>query len=175
MHLLPPPDYAILKSYSALSCEIDGKMSNLVEHCLSIPMHCGPGCSGCCVAFSVLPLEAAILQAGLAAEGWPSLSAPREGICVFLQEDGLCRLYKRRPLLCRTQGLALAYIDTDAQTVEVSACPVNFPADFSFGQDDLLFMDEFNSRLAELNLRYCMQAGLQPAFRIALADIAGRP
>ena len=36
-------------------------------------------------------------------------------------------------------------------------------------------MDEFNSRLAELNLLYCRQAGLQPADRISLASLVGTP
>jgi hypothetical protein len=63
-----------------------------------------------------------------------------------------------------------AYIDTD-RTIEVSACPKNFPEECSFEQDDLFFMDGFNGRLAVLNLQYCRQAGLQPDCRIALADI----
>jgi hypothetical protein len=66
--------------------------------------------------------------------------------------------------------VALAYIDTD-QIIEVSACPKNFPEEFSFEQDDLFLMDSFNNRLAVLNLQYCLQTGLQPDCRIALADI----
>jgi Fe-S-cluster containining protein len=175
MHLLPQPDPAILKTYTALVTEIDQIIAGLSEHGLAATLRCRPGCSDCCIAFSVLPLEAAILQAGLAAADWPALAAPRDGFCAFLQEDGLCRFYGLRPLLCRTQGMALAYIDESSGTIEVSACPVNFPADFSFTQEDLLFMDELNRRLAELNLVYCRQAGLQPDCRIALADIAVSP
>jgi uncharacterized protein len=93
--------------------------------------------------------------------------------CVFLWENGLCNLYDRRPILCRTQGMALAYRDEESQTVEVSACPHNFSETFSFEQEDLLFMDDFNDRLAALNLQYCRQAGLRPDSRIALSDIAG--
>ncbi|MDR3630302.1 MAG: YkgJ family cysteine cluster protein [Desulfocapsaceae bacterium] len=170
---LPPPDHAILKAYRAFTGEVDQRMADLTGKRLPA-LRCGPGCCDCCIAFSVLPLEAAILQAGLSAEGRPALANPQKDSCVLL-DDGLCRLYNRRPLLCRTQGLALAYIDEASRTVEVSACPVNFPADFVFEQEDLLFMDEFNSRLAELNLLYCRQAGLQPADRISLASLVGTP
>jgi uncharacterized protein len=101
----------------------------------------------------------------------PVLTPPQENHCVFLLENGLCCLYDRRPVLCRTQGMALAYLDEESQTIEVSACRINFPEEFSFEQDDLLFMDGFNDRLASLNLQYCRQAGLQPDCRIALSDL----
>ena len=67
--------------------------------------------------------------------------------------------------------MALAYLDEESQSIEVSACRINFPEGFAFAQDDLLFMDSFNDRLAVLNIQYCRQAGLQPDCRIALSDI----
>ncbi len=90
--------------------------------------------------------------------------------CGFLQ-DGLCSFYALRPVICRTQGMALAYIDEAGQSIEVSACPLNFPEDATLDHDDLLFMDQFNERLAILNLRYCERHGLMPECRIALLDL----
>ena len=144
-------------------------MQCLVRQRFSGLLHCRPGCSACCIEFAVLPLEAALLQAVLREKMRPAARS-LQGNCCLLLANGHCSVYERRPILCRTQGLALAYIDAD-QNIEVSACPINFPEEFSFEQDDLLFMDGFNDRLAVLNLQYCRQAGLQPDCRISLADI----
>lgn len=144
-------------------------MQGLIWQRFSGILHCRPGCSDCCIEFAVLPLEAALLQFVLHREKRPAARSLQENCCLLL-ENGHCSVYERRPVLCRTQGLALAYIDTD-QTIEVSACPKNFPEEFPFEQEDLLFMDSFNDRLAVLNLQYCRQAGLQPDCRIALSDI----
>lgn len=120
------------------------------------------------MAFSILPLEAALLLEALNAQ--EIILDKQEGNCIFLR-DSLCSLYQWRPVICRTQGMALAYIDQDSQTIEVSACELNFPPDAAIEHDDLLFMDQFNERLADLNLQYCRQHDLPVGQRIALADL----
>lgn len=167
---LPPPVDTLLTAYKNLIAEIDQQIMDLIRRRFTSLLHCRPGCTECCIEFAVLPLEAAILRDALLRK---KRRARRENHCVFLREDGHCLIYPQRPVLCRTQGLALAYIDADSRTIEVSACPINFPEDFPFEQDDLFFLDSFNDRLAALNLQYCRQAGLQPDCRIALSDIAG--
>lgn len=167
---LPPPGAALVHAYAALIAEIDHKISQLVS--IGRPgghRHCHPGCSDCCIAFSVLPLEAALLRGARAARRKQS-AADR---CIFLDEQKRCSLYDRRPILCRTQGMALAYLDEESQTLEISACPLNFPEEYTFAEDELLFMDDVNDRLAALNVKYCSQAGLQPDRRIALSAIPG--
>lgn len=173
IHFLPPPDDTLLAAYRNLTTEIDLRIKDLIHQRFSTNLQCRPGCSDCCIAFSVLPLEAAILREALSGSQRPLPTLLLENRCVFLQENDLCDLYDLRPILCRTQGMALAYLDEESQTIEVSACPHNFSETFSFEQDDLLFMDDFNDRLAALNLQYCRQAGLQPDCRIALSDIPG--
>lgn len=170
---LPPPDSTLLAAYENLTTEIDRRIKELIHQPFSANLQCRPGCSDCCIAFSVLPLEAAILREALSRTQRPVLTLLLENRCVFLQENDLCSLYERRPVLCRTQGMALAYLDEESKTVEVSACQYNFSEDFLFNENDLLFMDDFNNRLAALNLQYCRRAGLQPDCRIALTDIPG--
>ena len=165
---LPVPEDGIRQDYEQLIREIDRCVQDLTAGRLAGRVRCAPGCAECCMAFSVLALEAALLSEALV-----DLSAPGEtpeGCCSFLQ-DGFCRLYAARPVICRTQGMALAYINEISRSIEVSACPVNFPEDAPLEHEDLFFMDEFNGRLAELNLRYCRQNGLEPEIRIALADL----
>jgi uncharacterized protein len=170
---LPPPDNTLLAAYKNLTTEIDRRIGDLIRQRYSAFLQCRPGCSDCCIAFSVLPLEAAILQEALLGEKKPATRQSLDNRCLFLQENGLCTLYDQRPILCRTQGMALAYLDEDSQTIEVSACPYNFSEAYLFKEDDLLYMDDINDRLAALNLQYCRQAGLLPDCRIALSDIPG--
>ena len=93
--------------------------------------------------------------------------------CPFLQED-LCAIYHHRPLICRTQGLAIAYINHEQEAIEVSACPINFPEDeeFPFTEQDLLFMDQFNDQLAAINHDFCTKKGLHPEERTPFALIS---
>ena len=120
------------------------------------------------MAFSVLPLEAALLQRGLPAG--QAAGPRREGECALLGH-GLCTAYSLRPVICRTQGLPLAYVDETLAQIDVSACPLNFAEDVDFDLDDLFFMDAFNERLAALNLLYCRRHGLDATARVAIADL----
>jgi uncharacterized protein len=166
---LPMPDKTLLADYENLTAEIDQRIKDSIRVRFSGVFQCRPGCSGCCIAFSVLPLEAAILQAAAMSQDRPP--SLQENRCVFLRRDGLCTIYEKRPVLCRTQGMALAYMDEESQSIEVSACHHNFPEEYHFTDEDLFFMDAYNERLATLNLQYCRQTGLQPDCRIAIADI----
>lgn len=174
---LPAPDDDIRRDYLQLVEEIDRRVRELTEGRLAARITCRPGCADCCMAFAVLPLEAAFLAEALAGDQMQQPLAAGQGQgddrCGLLR-DGLCRLYRLRPVICRTQGMALAYVDEERQAIEVSACPRNFPEDAPLDRDDLLFMDRFNERLAALNLRYCRQHGLQPAVRIAIRDLLPR-
>ena len=166
---LPEPDQDIRLAYLELVREIDLAVSQLSRGRLAGRIGCRPGCSSCCLAFSVLPLEAAMLQR----ERSPLPAADglrQDGQCIFLA-GGLCSAYPHRPVICRTQGLPLAYIDEILEQIEVSACPLNFPEDDPLEQEDLLLMDSFNERLAALNLLYCQRNGVAPLVRIPLADL----
>jgi Fe-S-cluster containining protein len=166
---LPEPDRDILCAYLELVREIDLAVSQLSGGRLVGRIGCRPGCSSCCLAFSVLPLEAAMLQQEMTL---PAAAAGplQDGRCVFLAE-GLCSVYPHRPVICRTQGLPLAYVDETLEQIEVSACPLNFAEDAVLEHEDLFFLDSFNERLAALNLIYCRRHGLVPAERIPLAEL----
>jgi Fe-S-cluster containining protein len=165
---MPSPDENIRAAYRQLVHDIDIMADTLTRERFSTVMQCRAGCSDCCVQFSVLPLEAALVAEML---GGRALSAKQENEKCLLLSDDLCLVYEVRPIICRTQGLPLGYIDEEAGAIEVSACPINFPDDFPLSHDDLMFMDAFNQRLAELNLQYCRLAGLDPEVRIPLADL----
>jgi len=161
-----------IHDYHQLLADLDAKITRIgAMH--TATLSCRPGCASCCQAFSVLPIEAACLQEAIAA--LPTTSQDRlarnltENIvrCPLLIDD-LCSIYKARPIICRTQGLPLAYVDEERQAIEVSACPLNFPDEYAFTTESLLFMDGFNVRLAEINRAWCREQGLPPERRIPL-------
>ncbi len=162
------PNGAIMADYRELIEDIESMMKTLTAEHFSTVLQCRPGCSECCMQFSVLPLEAAILATERNLQN--NIADRKSEKCLLLDND-LCTVYEIRPIICRTQGLALAYIDEEAGAIEVSACPLNFPDDFLFTHENVLYMDQFNQRLAELNLRYCQETGLAPETRVALADL----
>ncbi len=168
VQLLPVPADRVREAYLQLIADIDMMMEKNISMHFQDVMKCGPGCSDCCVSFSVLPLEAAFIAQKL------SMAHPVKGKnltkCLLLSDD-LCQVYAIRPVICRTQGLPLGYVDEFAGTIEVSACPLNFPEDFPFTQENLFFMDQFNLRLAELNAEYCEDSGVDPDKRIPLGDL----
>ncbi len=165
-----------LAAYAQLVADLDRDVVRLASR---LPLNCRPGCSHCCKPFAVLAVEAAILKKALAALPPATRSrladqAEDEEQCPLLL-DSLCAVYHHRPLICRTQGLAIAYVDHDHQAIEVSACPLNFPDDFAFAQPDLFFMDPFNDRLAAINLEFCARQGIAAAERLPLATLVSRP
>lgn len=163
---LPPIPSPLKHDYRILIQEVElltADFSSLLrEH-----LRCAPGCSSCCRRFSVTPLEAALI--GEQINSLPKLhpSGKAGAHCGFLIDD-LCSIYIHRPLICRTQGLPIGYIDEINERIDVSVCPLNFSEDYQFTHEELLFLDPFNTRLAELNSRYCRENGIDVTSRIPL-------
>lgn len=160
---LPPVPKTIRDEYRALVLDLDRLIVTLSQRLRSF-INCGPGCSSCCRKFSVLPLEAALI-AGPPAPSVRSIGGEEQ--CPLL-DNNRCTIYQQRPLICRTQGLPIGYVDETNEQIEVSACPLNFSEDHPFEYDDLLLLDPFNSRLAALNRSYCQKAGLAADLRLPL-------
>lgn len=162
---LPAPGPVVRAAYSELVADLDDRISRLIISRFPGILKCKAGCDSCCIRFSVLPLEAALV-----AEARRSLAITKETgskMCSLLAE-GCCLVYQARPIICRTQGLPLGYVDELTGTIEVSACHLNFTEEYPLAFDDLLLMDEFNLRLAELNVLYCRDAQIDPGKRILL-------
>jgi Fe-S-cluster containining protein len=163
------------RQYHQLLAELNAEIARIgMMHAATLS--CGPRCASCCVSFSVLAIEAAFLRQAVAALPL----AGQERIERNLAEDGdrcpllidaLCGIYSARPVICRTQGLPLAYVDEEREAIEVSACPLNFPDRYAFVPEMLLFMDGFNARLSELNRAWCKKLGLDPDRRISLREV----
>ncbi len=166
------------ENYPTLIAELDQAITQAASHHAE-RLQCQPGCSECCKPFSVLAVEAAHMQTALSRLDQVTLTRLQDSTnrgteqCPFLT-DNLCAIYHHRPLICRSQGLAIAYIDHEHEAIEVSACPLNFPVEeeYPFTEQDLLFMDSFNERLATINQEFCTKKGLPSAERIPFHAIA---
>lgn len=182
-------EYRALVHKVATFCET--LSDRLREH-----MACGPGCSSCCHAWlSLSAVEAAELTRAIAALPEPERQAlaqrgrhelereqrgepdPR---CALLDDDGRCAVYAHRPLVCRTQGLALRYprdvIPVSALRArlvdgDVTSCPLNFTQGIPTAQD-VLDAERVDQLLGLVNMRYCAASGDDPSARRAISAIA---
>lgn len=144
---------------------------------------CGPGCSNCCVNFAVFPVEFyAILsemkETGLAPD---ALSFAESSSCGFLS-GGLCIIYPFRPIICRTHGLPILYIDDSSGEVkwEVSFCELNFSGEskIEFSEHMLLDIEKINAELYRINQDFIASHDSGQAHnskkRIPLGDLAAQ-
>lgn len=169
--VFPVPDPAVYTAYRELIVDLDRRMAQLTASRFQGVLKCRAGCDSCCIRFSVLPLEAALVAQAREKADMPDDDGKES--CRLLAK-GRCQIYPVRPIICRAQGLPLGYIDELTGSIEVSACPLNFPAEYPLVFDDLLLMDEFNQRLVELNASYCLKAKLDPGRRITLEACCAR-
>lgn len=148
-------------------------------------MACRAGCSACCHAkLTVCDVEAEIVREGLGALDAPARAALAARVgrspdrCVMLEDDGRCAVYASRPLVCRTQGLALRYPEGTIPVEAVLArgrggadaltwCPLNFQ-DAPPRSEDVLDAERVDAMLALSN----RDAGGDPGRRTSLDVLA---
>lgn len=176
MPTINPPDLrAFTLRYEELVRNVEARMNHLRRRHAAL-LRCSPGCANCCQPLSLLAIEAFLVHQALLAlpgnqqEQIRCAAEQSASGCPFLLHS-LCAIYQARPLICRTHGLPIAYIDEEREVVEVSACPLNFPAEHPLRQDDLLFLDPFNTQLALLNQEFAALAGLPSTVRLAMHDL----
>lgn len=194
--LTPMPDTT--QEYRALVEKVAATAAVLVER-RSRDMACRSGCESCCHAWlSVSQVEGAHVQAGLQAltdedrtrvaargvlEQTREASGEKPARCAMLEPDGRCAIYEHRPLVCRTQGLALRYppgfipegaVRERFADGEVTHCPLNF-THAAPTKTDALDAERVDQLLALVNYRYAQANALEPTLRHALSELAARP
>lgn len=141
---------AILK-YSQLRDEIDTRCTQLHE------MHqehtqCKRGCSDCCMNFSVLPVEFHAILSEIKAHFKGELTPTNNEACLFLV-DHACTIYENRPIICRSHGLPILFMDNAGENFNLSFCPLNFRKadDDYFSIESSYEQDLYNSKLYQIN------------------------
>ena len=152
---------------------------------------CHAGCDDCCQKqFSVTSLEAAIVQEAL--DAMPdskrrilherSLRQGPTEPCPALGESGLCEIYEARPLICRTHGLPIRFVEENENEGKrslpvvasfVDACPKNFK-----GQDlgalnprDVLDQKTLSTVLGGLDAAFADSVGLRRGGRFEMVEL----
>jgi uncharacterized protein len=142
---------------------------------------CRRGCSQCCVNLTVFPVEFhAILEELRHLVPAVEMQLYSKATCALLAQ-GLCTIYASRPMICRTHGLPVAFLNMEGEEPEmsVSFCPLNFiDADedlLSFGESNVIDIDELNMELYRANLQFLQEhpeLGFEPSDRIDLRELA---
>ena len=157
--------------YLALRKRVD-RICESIEARYGEHLSCRPTCSECCQAgLTVVLVEAAVIgdAYGISEEriflqaGQPPLQ--EEGNCAMLTEDGLCRIYKTHPILCRTHGFPLRYEEN-----QLTVCYKNFLVREPH-ESAIVDMQDINTALFNANFNYCRQRGLNPMARVSIDRI----
>lgn len=163
--------------------EMIDKFNDQLTQTTKLKSHCKSGCSRCCyVDLNVLEVEIDNIR------GWfKNLDEQRKNelrqkwatalsstlnfkniltsSCVFLHEEK-CTIYEARPLICRTQGLALMFSDQSTTKKYVDICPLNEEVLEDIAKSEILNLDLINSLLRSIN-------GENNLSRISLSDLRG--
>lgn len=143
------------EEYKIIINEIDS-ISHRLTSIHSKHLQCKKGCDLCCMDYSIFPVEFYTILNQLKAN--KTIVKPVEkadaNSCAFLNNHA-CTIYENRPVICRTHGLPLLYMNDDSEW-ELSACELNF-TDFDFDEfsdENTIPMDRFNSKLFLLNKKF---------------------
>lgn len=141
--------------YLELRNEIDSFSESLTDK-HSKHIKCKAGCDMCCMDYSVFPIEFHYILNQLnnnKVKPEININALDED-CIFLNKHR-CAIYEPRPIICRTHGLPLIYMNEDEEW-ELSACELNF-TEFDMGkftEENTYPQDKFNSKLFVLNKKF---------------------
>ncbi len=167
-----------LKDYRKWIAEVDRRCRRIVSRHKD-QIACTKGCAGnCCrIHISVYPIEAVSLALSLQKLP-PELRRRIQhkarhtnsfGPCPLL-EDGACRMYAARAVICRTHGLPMLTEYNGHRTV--GFCEKNFRGLSPIPEEDIIDLAQLNSTLAAINRRFGSQAAhrLPPGRRFTIAQ-----
>lgn len=152
----------LLENYKQLIAKIDA-LCRGIESALGEQITCSAGCSSCCTAISLFPVEAAALRDTLNALPEQEAESIRRHVarnasgerCPLLSHDR-CLLYSTRPIICRTHGLPITY--TEDHTHKSDCCPLNMTETESVRGANVIDLDRLNAMLVAVNSLYLLQS-----------------
>jgi Fe-S-cluster containining protein len=165
----------LLNNYRHLVARIDALCHGIVE-ALGDKITCSEGCSACCTAITLFPVEAAALAAALDALPEEEAESIRghvaehaEGERCPLLHKHLCLLYGARPIICRTHGLPIIY--GTGQERRIDYCPRNLTDSESLPGSLIIDLDNLNSLLVAVNALFLSKSDvLDMPERITIAE-----
>ena len=164
-----------MNNYRHLVARIDALCHGIME-ALGDQITCSEGCSACCTAITLFPVEAAALAAALDAlpeaeaediRGHVAEHATRER-CPLLHNHS-CLLYGARPIICRTHGLPIIF--GTGQERRIDYCPRNLTDRETLPGSAIIDVDNLNSLLVAVNALFLSKSDvLDMPERITIAE-----
>jgi Fe-S-cluster containining protein len=151
----------LLDNYKQLIARVDA-LCTTIGATLGEQITCSAGCSSCCTALTVFPVEAAAMREAL--EKLPEQQAEEirrhisehadDERCPLLSHHH-CLLYESRPIICRTHGLPIIYtIDGQHKS---DCCPLNLTETETLPGSSAVDIDKLNTLLVAINSIYLSQ------------------
>lgn len=153
----------LLDNYRQLVARVDNLCAGITRS-LGERITCSEGCSGCCAAITIFPVEAAALKEALQALPPEEADEIRAHVaehaggdrCPLLSRDR-CLLYRARPIICRTHGLPILF--TEGETRRADCCPRNLTDGGPLSGSQVIDLDRLNQLLVAVNALYLKQSG----------------
>jgi len=166
----------LLDNYYQMVARVDA-LCRGIQEMLPGQITCSEGCSSCCTAITLFPVEAAALHAAL--EALPDshrasirrhVAAQSEGERCPLLEDHRCLLYDARPIICRTHGLPILYAEGNQRKVD--CCPLNLgEAEQPLSGSAVIDLDKLNTLLVAVNALFLSHAdAIDQPERLTIAE-----
>ncbi len=169
---------SVFSNYTQLLDKVD-QMFATTKSRHAESFRCGAGCYGCCKAgLSIANVEAVRIRAWLLEH--PAVMErlkTRQGLlndaqyCQFLSRVGHCMIYDVRPLICRSHGMPIAWVQADQESRD--CCPLNFQnRDLAaLESSDVLSLDKVNTLLSLIDRHFdAEQAGARIPMETLLDD-----
>jgi len=164
-----------LDNYNQLTLRVDALCDGIAAS-LGEQITCSAGCSSCCTAISVFPVEAAAMRDALdclperqAEEIRQHVSEHAEGERCPLLFRNRCLLYDVRPLICRTHGLPIVYTSEGRRSSD--CCPLNLTETESVSGTSAVDLDKLNTLLVAVNSIYLSQSdSFEAEMRLTIAE-----
>lgn len=141
-------------------------------------MKCGRGCSSCCVkGLTVFTVEREAIRDYLLVRpelvqelDRLELQDPHKGErCHFLDENGDCKIYEVRPVICRTHGAPIFAKDEAGDAIQ-DVCPLNFTDLDEIDARDFINLEILNEILVLIDRR---AGGGGDRFALRVRDVLG--
>ena len=164
-----------LDNYNQLVARIDA-LCETIQASLREQITCSEGCSSCCTAITIFPVEAAALRAALNKLPEQEADNIRRHIsthgnserCPILLNHR-CLLYQARPIICRTHGLPIIYTESDQRKSD--CCPLNLSETGSITGSSVIDLDKLNPLLVAVNALYLSQTeNLETTERLTIVE-----
>ena len=165
----------LLDNYRQLVIKIDALCQG-IEAALGGQIICSAGCSSCCTAITIFPVEAAALQDALDALPVHESEAIRQHVmqhtdgerCPLLSHHR-CLLYASRPIICRTHGLPIVYSEEGQHKSD--CCPLNLNETGSLPGSSTVDLDKLTTLLVAVNSLFMSQADvIEPLERLTICE-----